>query len=213
MPYVNNYDREKEIVLMDKLAEQQVVITKRRRSLAMARSLLKRAQEDVSFTKREIFINRFGEAVLANRKENAKKAGLAHSKRAEERRALEKWGPAPQPPLASLQEAANELLIEACKAAAQSQPLSDPFATVTPAAPAPPKPEPVRSPEAIDSTGYNDGTDRRCQRCKNVITRRGLCTCPGVRHREFRILTKGPAMNIKHAPVPAYQMASKEGVD
>ena len=50
----------------------------------------------------------------------------------------------------------------------------------------------------------------QCAKCGQVISVRGLCGCPGVRHREVRRIEPGPKMTIKHPPLPPVELG-REG--
>lgn len=172
---------------MDRLAEAQVLITKRRRALAHARKNLKGATDAANAIKRELFVNRYGEAGYQRRANGAKKAGLIHAEKAR----AKKVGDA-RPLFVDLDSPQTQAAIEAItRGPTEWSPALPPVAT---------QPQQSEGPA-------------KCNVCHKIITTRGLCACPGKRHRTVRTIAPGPTVNIKHPPVPPFQLAAKEGAE
>lgn len=48
----------------------------------------------------------------------------------------------------------------------------------------------------------------RCPQCNTAPTPRGMCKCPGVRHRAVRKIEKAPNISINHEPVKPFDMGT-----
>ncbi len=188
MPYVESFDREQELALIDKLYEHRGRLTKGRRALAVARNAMKKLLDQEKAIRLELFVLRFGEEGLSKRRASVarNRATLADMRAAQSEIA-------PSGENRSLLKAITEGVIAA-------QPQFESIPAVV---------------HALPPSGVNPDRiiahEPRCPACKVVITKRGLCGCQGVRHRDVRTVRPGPTVNIKHPPVPAFQMAAKEG--
>ncbi len=199
MPYADTYDRDKDIEILDRLAEAQVAITRCRKALSMARTKLINANKVAKGIKTELFVNRYGAAGYERRANGARKSGEIHAakcaaRRAEHNAVVESQGEhfakimsgAPSPALTPEEKRIMGIPITA----------EVPHASVVP---------PVDNGQGKPMPE----SEPRCTNCNAIITTRGCCLCPGVKHRKFKTIVPGPTIAVKHPAVPPYQMEGK----
>jgi len=191
MPYTSTFDRDKEIDILTRFSAAQKTVSDRRVTLARARKALKNAHESVKSIKRELFICRYGDDKVDTYKAKALHAGKARLEQIAERKKQQAGTPVTPPQ------------ITGCWNDLGTRPMTMP--------PPPPPPPTVVAPiQGATQPLTPDVPPGRCGECGTVITLRGLCGCVGKRHRALRVIVPGPSMEIKHPPVPAYEMGKEQ---
>jgi len=190
MAYVKTFNREQEIAILTRIAEQTDSIASKQSGLTRAQNHLKAERAVLEALKKELFVCRFGQHVLDARRANAAKARA--EKASKKTIALEK-------------KIAESVALPAAVSAIASM-ISPP---ATPAA-HPLIPDITARINRPEPQAPEGPVEHRCDRCNRTISTRGLCGCVGVRHRNLRQIQLGPKLNIKHPPVPAFQLGAEK---
>lgn len=201
MPYADTYDRDKDIEILDRLAEAQVAITRCRKALSMARTKLINANKIAKGIKIELFVNRYGAAGYERRANGARKSGEIHAAKCAARRAAHD----------AVVESQGEHFAK-IMSGAPSPALTPEEKRIMgiPGIPEPTVPKDMVVPPIDNGQGKPmPESEPRCINCNTVITPRGMCICPGVKHRKFKVIVPGPTIAVKHPAVPPYQMEGK----